>query len=94
MSENPTPTRSFRARPGLAAILFSCLTLLLVAGAAPAAEKGKATAAPAAESTLRLVVNIPAYRLDVFDGDRLVTSYPVTVGQPHEPTPSGRFHLK
>jgi hypothetical protein len=37
----------------------------------------------------RVVVNIPAYRMDVFDSGNLVKSYSVTIGYPEFPLPSG-----
>jgi lipoprotein-anchoring transpeptidase ErfK/SrfK len=37
----------------------------------------------------RVVVNIPAYRMDVFDSGNLVKSYEVTIGYPEFPLPTG-----
>lgn len=37
----------------------------------------------------RIVVNAPAYRMDVFDGGRLVKSYKVGIGYPEFPLPTG-----
>ena len=37
----------------------------------------------------RVVVNIPAYRMDVFDSGNLVKSYKVTIGYPEFPLPTG-----
>ena len=42
---------------------------------------------------MRVVVNIPAYRLDVYAGDSLVRSMPVAVGSPRFPTPRGDFAI-
>lgn len=42
-------------------------------------------------SPLEIRVNIPAFRLDAIVGDRVIASYPVTLGMPDEPTPDGRF---
>lgn len=57
-------------------------------GGAPAAR----TSAPQA-SRLRLTLNIPAFRLDVYeDGDR-TRSYPVAVGAPAYPTPTGSYAI-
>lgn len=39
------------------------------------------------ERGLRLVVNIPAFRLDLLDGDRMLQSHRVIVGKPATPTP-------
>ena len=37
----------------------------------------------------RIVVNTPAYRMDVFEGGRLVKSYKVGIGYPEFPLPTG-----
>ncbi|MEJ7618828.1 MAG: L,D-transpeptidase [Pyrinomonadaceae bacterium] len=37
----------------------------------------------------RIVVNAPAYRMDVFDNGRLVKSYKIGIGYPEFPLPSG-----
>ena len=37
----------------------------------------------------RVVVNIPAYRMDVFDNGNLVKSYAITIGYPEFPLPTG-----
>jgi len=37
----------------------------------------------------RIVVNIPAFRMDVFDGGRLVKSYKIGIGYPQFPLPTG-----
>jgi hypothetical protein len=55
------------------------------------APPGTATPEP---PPLRLVVNIPAYRLDVYDHGTIVHTFPVTVGMPKDPTPDGRFELQ
>ncbi|HET9424715.1 MAG TPA: L,D-transpeptidase [Gemmatimonadaceae bacterium] len=41
----------------------------------------------------RVVINIPAYRLDVLVGDSLVRSLPVAVGMPGFRTPRGEFAI-
>ena len=46
---------------------------------------------PSGRSATRLRVNIPAFRLDVLDGDRVVQRYPVAVGTKRYPTPARRF---
>jgi lipoprotein-anchoring transpeptidase ErfK/SrfK len=37
----------------------------------------------------RIVVNTPAYRMDVFDGGRLIKSYKIGIGYPEFPLPTG-----
>ena len=86
--------------------LSACGSLLLLA-LSPAALRGQLAtmstppaatalppALPAAPPPLRLVVNVPAFRLDVYEHGALAASYPVTVGLPHEPTPTGTFRLQ
>jgi murein L,D-transpeptidase YcbB/YkuD len=66
--------------------------LALAAGLGPqrVAQPGaEAMAAPA----LRLVLNIPAYRLDVFENGELTRSYPVAVGAASYPTPVGSYTI-
>jgi len=40
-------------------------------------------------SDSRVVVNAPAYRMDVFDGGRLIKSYKIGIGYPQFPLPTG-----
>jgi hypothetical protein len=42
---------------------------------------------------LRLVLNVPAYRLDVVEHDAVTRSIPVAVGQPKYRTPLGHFRI-
>lgn len=65
------------------AILF-----LLALGAMPVSAQA------AADSALRVVVNIPAGRLDLFRGEARVRSYPVSVGTPAHRTPAGRYEIR
>ena len=69
-------------------------------GSGSAEEKDpKASASPGAESLAttpnavptdsRIVVNAPAYRMDVFEAGRLVKSYKVGIGYPEFPLPTG-----
>jgi lipoprotein-anchoring transpeptidase ErfK/SrfK len=51
------------------------------------ATKGQPNAVP---NDSRIVVNAPAYRLDVFEGGRLVKSYKVGIGYPEFPLPTGQ----
>ena len=37
----------------------------------------------------RVIVNAPAYRMDVFDAGRLVKSYKIAIGYPEFPLPTG-----
>ena len=47
----------------------------------------------ATASAIRLELNIPAYRLDVFVRDEPVRSFRVGVGMPNFPTPRGTFSI-
>jgi lipoprotein-anchoring transpeptidase ErfK/SrfK len=51
------------------------------------ATKGQPNAVPADS---RIVVNAPAYRMDVFEGGKLVKSYKVGIGYPEFPLPTGQ----
>jgi murein L,D-transpeptidase YcbB/YkuD len=48
---------------------------------------------PLSDLGLRIVVNLPAYRLDAFAGDTLVATMAVAVGMPRFPTPRGEFEI-
>jgi hypothetical protein len=45
------------------------------------------------DSGLRIDLNIPSARLVVYDGDRLIRSYPVSVGKPGYDTPEGEYTI-
>lgn len=51
------------------------------------------TAANDSTDDLRLLLNVPAYRLDVIDHEQVTRSIPVAVGQPRYPTPLGHFQV-
>ena len=56
----------------------------------PAPAKQELAAGPNAVPTdSRIVVNAPAYRMDVFDGGRLIKSYKIGIGYPQFPLPTG-----
>lgn len=44
-------------------------------------------------ATLRLDLNLPAYRLDAYLGDRIAGSYRVAIGTREYPTPTGDFRI-
>src|SRR5262245_34345307 len=48
---------------------------------------------PARTSSLQLIVNVPAARLDVWQEGNWLKSYRVAVGAPRFPTPQGDFQL-
>lgn len=52
-----------------------------------------ASIADAQRGELRLDLNIPANRLVVYEGDRQIRSYPVSVGLPGHDTPVGSFSI-
>ncbi|HLL73557.1 MAG TPA: L,D-transpeptidase [Pyrinomonadaceae bacterium] len=56
------------------------------AGGSNASVGGKPNAVP---SDTRIVVNAPAYRMDVFEGGQLVKTYKVGIGYPEFPLPTG-----
>jgi hypothetical protein len=51
------------------------------------ASKNQPNAIP---TDTRIVVNAPAYRMDVFEGGRLVKSYKIGIGYPEFPLPTGQ----
>lgn len=54
-----------------------------------AGGEGLASAPNAVPTDTRVVVNAPAYRMDVFEAGRLVKSYKVGIGYPEFPLPTG-----
>jgi murein L,D-transpeptidase YcbB/YkuD len=75
--------------------MFARALLLSLAIAAPGAAEAplSGTRVEPPPSSLRMVLNIPAYRLEVYDGDEKIRSYTVTIGMPRYPTPSGGFSI-
>ena len=65
-------------------------------GKAAGADSSGASAAEAyaAPRDTRIVVNAPAYRMDVFENGQLVKSYRVGIGYPEFPLPTGRRDAK
>lgn len=61
----------------------------LEAAAAKAEEPTMLKGPNAVPKDTRIVVNIPAFRMDVFDSGRLVKSYKVGIGYPQFPLPQG-----
>jgi murein L,D-transpeptidase YcbB/YkuD len=57
--------------------------LLMVLGVTPAL----------AQAPIRLDLNIPALKLVVYEGDRVLESYPIAVGKPGFDTPTGTFSI-
>ncbi|HET9785913.1 MAG TPA: L,D-transpeptidase [Pyrinomonadaceae bacterium] len=55
----------------------------------PSNKETTPSAPNAVPTDSRIVVNTPAYRMDVFDGGRLVKSYKVGIGYPEFPLPTG-----
>ena len=58
-------------------------------GVTPAATSDKAAGPNAVPKDTRVVVNIPAYRMDVFKEGSLVKSYKIGIGYPDFPLPTG-----
>lgn len=53
-----------------------------------------ATATARAQGPMDIVVNIPAGRLEVFQGGERIRSYPVSVGTPRHATPTGQAAIR
>ena len=47
-----------------------------------------------AAQELSILVNLPAYRLDVYRGEELIGSYPVAIGAPDFQTPLGGYEAR
>lgn len=76
-------------------LVLPALALLSSFGCASAgAQTPGGPEPPRFSEPLHLVVNIPAFRLDVYENGSLQTSYPVTVGKPRDPTPTGHYKLQ
>lgn len=60
---------------------------------APSGDAGPPPADTIAPRTLALAVNLPAFRLDVREGDSLVASVGVAIGMPKHPSPTGEFAI-
>lgn len=74
----------------MSAILTSLAAAAILAANPPCAG-GDAGTWMAPDSALSMVLNIPAFRLDVRNGDGLVRSYTVAVGARRYRTPTGRY---
>jgi murein L,D-transpeptidase YcbB/YkuD len=59
------------------------VALLLTLGVLPAS----------AQAPLRLDLNIPALKLVVYEGERVLETYPIAVGKPGYDTPTGTFSI-
>lgn len=84
----------------IGALAFAALVLTGCAAAAPGATDrpaarplALAATGPGAQPALSLSLNVPACRLDVREGGKVVRSYPVSVGTPDHPTPLGSFAI-
>jgi murein L,D-transpeptidase YcbB/YkuD len=67
---------------------------LITSGAILAALGGPQNLWADSDPVLRLDLNIPALRLDVYDGDVLLKSYPVAVGKKGHDTPIGEYTME
>ncbi|MBI1761965.1 MAG: L,D-transpeptidase [Acidobacteria bacterium] len=76
-TETPLPSPTASASPS--------------ASPSPAVRANNATAPPLLTAPLdtRIVVNAPAYRMDIFQDGQLVKSYKTTIGYPEFPLPTG-----
>lgn len=70
--------------------LLAAAALAVLGGATP---PGAVDPVPAPEQGLRLELNVPAYRLDLLVGGRLLWSYTVAVGMPRHPTPIREYAI-
>ena len=54
---------------------------------------GARSAAAEGDDSLHLILNLPTYRLEVWDGSEMIKSYPVTIGMRDYQTPTGSFSI-
>lgn len=45
------------------------------------------------DSSLKIVINVPAHRLYLYKNEKRVETYPVAVGKPSTKSPRGEFHI-
>ena len=57
------------------------------------AQAAAAAPPPADETALTLRINLPEYRLEVWDGEERIRSYDATIGAPGHSTPQGEFEV-
>jgi hypothetical protein len=71
--------------------IIALLAVVLVAVIPPdrAVASGAAGAPGVIPQDTRIVVNIPAFRMDLFDNGKLVKSYKIGIGYPEFPLPTG-----
>ncbi|HET6762511.1 MAG TPA: L,D-transpeptidase [Longimicrobiaceae bacterium] len=74
-------------------MLSAAAVLLLTGLAAPCAAPAPRTLPPPGTPSLSLTLNLPAFRLEVRDGGRLVRTYRVAPGSRRYRTPIGRFRV-
>lgn len=77
------PRRGLLPRAGVLGLGLICLAL-------PGPHQPPPEQTP---SALRLDLNLPAYRLDVYSGTERIRQFTVAIGSPEYPTPVGRFLL-
>ncbi len=89
-----SPRRFLPALAALALFATTAVSQTPSPRTTPAAATVPAQAVkPKPNPRLRIVVNVPAGRLDLIRGDSAVKSYPVSVGTRGHPTPTGTFWI-
>ena len=98
--------RLFRLIPLASALLFSCAgasaSAAPAAGAAaapvaatPAPQPGMApTSTAAISSTREILLNLSKRTISLMEGNTVLGSWPVAIGDPATPTPTGRFRVQ
>ena len=102
----PTKAARLLAAPAprlLAGGLGASLALLSMLGCGPAlrAQEGGAPAAPSAApttaavtSTREIVLELGKRQISLVEGTRVIGRWPVAIGDPRTPTPTGRFSVQ
>lgn len=81
-------------RRGWSRIAMAAMAIaLMLAPRGLAAQESTASVVATDTAEMRLVVNIPAFRLDVYRGDAIVRTFRVTVGRSGYETPTGSFEI-
>jgi lipoprotein-anchoring transpeptidase ErfK/SrfK len=85
----PTPAKTGNAAPNTQPVTLPVLddvTVPTTASVTPAAAPQDAVGVP---QDTRVVVNAPAFRMDLFEGGELIKSYKIAIGYPEFPLPTG-----
>jgi len=92
MRLQPQTSQQTSQAPSLCSVLIFAAALTFSPSAAGQSSSPSRNAANAA-SARRIIVSIPDRKLALLENGRLVKVYPVAVGAPDSPSPSGEFQI-